>query len=179
MTIECSATTPPTRGPCLSIPAVDAARFYRRRHREKYACAIVAKPEQEQLAGLPLFASLTPEQVEAMAMLMERRREQTGTVLVGEGAPGYALFVILDGTAVVTSGDETLGTLGLGDFFGEIALLGEGRRTATVTATSPIEVFVMHGSDFRVFERDWPEASELMKAAMRERLERTRLFAEG
>src|SRR5436190_5621387 len=134
---------------------------------------MASKPDQEQIAGLPLFASLTPEQLDAIATLLERRREPEGTKLVGEGAPGYALFVILSGDAAVTSGDATLGTLGAGDFFGEIALLGEGRATATVTATSDVDLVVMHGSDFRVFERDWPEATELMRAAMRERLERT------
>ena len=60
-------------------------------------------------------------------------------MLTGEGAPGYALFVILEGTATVTSSDDPLRALGPGDFFGEIALLAGGRRTATVTATSPVQ----------------------------------------
>ncbi|HEX7311109.1 MAG TPA: cyclic nucleotide-binding domain-containing protein [Gaiellaceae bacterium] len=131
------------------------------------------RPEPEQLAAVPLLASLKPQQLQAIATLSELRSEPEGTELAGEGAPGYALFIIIDGTATVTSGDAELATLGPGDFFGEIALLaGKSRRTATVMAASPVTLAVMFGSDFRVFERDFPEASAQMKHAMDERLER-------
>ena len=127
-------------------------------------------PTPETLADIPLFASLSPEERRAVVSLSEMRSAAAGHVLVGEGASGHALFIILEGTAEVSVGDLPVSTLRRGDFFGEIALLGEGRRTATVTARSPVELVVMHGSDFRVFERDWPEASELLKSAVRERL---------
>ena len=132
------------------------------------------RPDPEQLVS-PLLASLTGEQRKAIASLMERRAEEPGTVLVGEGSRGYDLFVIVDGTATVTSDGRAVATLGRGDFFGEIALLAEGMRTATVTAETHVELLVMHGSDFRVFERDWPQASDLMKAVLHERLGRTRV----
>jgi CRP-like cAMP-binding protein len=129
------------------------------------------RPEPEQFSSVPLFSSLTPEQRKAMATLTELRLEPVGAQLIGEGAPGYSLFILLDGTATVTSGAAEVGTLGPGDFFGEIALLGnEDRRSATVTATSAVTLAVMFGSDFRVFERDFPEAAGLMKQAMDERL---------
>ena len=133
----------------------------------------MARLDPDELERIPLFASLTAEQRKAVASLSEVRDEDSGTQLVGEDAPGYALFVILEGTASVTSGDAALAQLTPGDFFGEIALLGEGTRTATVTATSPVRLLVMHGSDFRVFERDWPDASELMRRAAAERLARS------
>jgi CRP-like cAMP-binding protein len=129
------------------------------------------RPEPDQFSSVPLFASLTPEQREAMASLTELRSEPAGTQLIGEGAPGYSLFILLDGTATVTSDGAEPGMLGPGDFFGEIALLGdEGRRSATVTATSAVTLAVMFGSDFRVFERGFPEAVSLMKQAMDDRL---------
>ena len=132
------------------------------------------RPEPEQLEAVPLLASLKPEQRRAIATLTELRSEPEGTELVGEGAPGYALFIIIDGTATVASGDAELATLGPGEFFGEIALLAsESRRTATVTAASPVTVAVMFGSDFRVFERDFPEAAALMKQAVEDRLNRS------
>jgi CRP-like cAMP-binding protein len=127
-------------------------------------------PAPEQLASVPLLASLTPEQLQAIASLTELRSETVGTRLVGEGAPGFVLFILLEGKADVTSRGAGLGTLGPGDFFGEIALLGEGRHTATVTAASPVTLAAMFGSDFQVFERDFPDASEQMKQAMEERL---------
>ena len=129
-------------------------------------------PAPEQLAASQLFGSLTPDQLEAVAGLMDLTSAAEGATLVGEGAPGYSLFVLLDGTADVTQEDLPLSTLRAGDFFGEIALLGEAQRTATVTASSPVTLAVMHGSDFRVFERDFPEAAQRMQEAMERRLGR-------
>ena len=129
------------------------------------------RPEPEQLAAVPLLASLKPEQLQAIASLTQLRSEPLGTRLVGEGAPGFVLFILLEGKADVTIGGAGMGTLGPGDFFGEIALLGgEGLHTASVTAASPVTLAVMFGSDFHVFERDFPDASEQMKRAMEERL---------
>jgi CRP-like cAMP-binding protein len=132
------------------------------------------RPTPEQVAKVPLFASLSSEAQQAIATLSELRQEDAGAILVGEGAPGYSLFSIEDGSASVTSGDKILTALGPGDFFGEIALLGESVHTATVTASSPVSLIVMLGSDFRVFERSYPEASAAMKHAMADRLERSR-----
>ena len=131
-------------------------------------------PEPEQLAGSSLFASLRPEQLEAVASLMDITSASPGATLVGEGAPGFSLFVLLEGTADVTREDLPLSTLRAGDFFGEIALIEEARRTATVTATSQVTLAVMYGSDFRVFERDFPHAARQMKEATAQRLERGR-----
>jgi CRP-like cAMP-binding protein len=132
------------------------------------------RPTPEQLVDVPLFASLSAEALHGIATLSELRQEDAGAILVGEGGPGYSLFVIQNGSATVTSGGKILTALGPGDFFGEIALLGEGVRTATVTASSPVSLIVMLGSDFRVFERSYPEASAAMKDAMADRLERSR-----
>jgi CRP/FNR family transcriptional regulator, cyclic AMP receptor protein len=130
------------------------------------------RPTPEQLADVPLFQSLSSDELKAVASLSDLRHEDAGATLVGEGSSGYSLFVLQEGSATVTSGSETVTTIGPGDFFGEIALLGEGVRTATVTATSPVSLIVMFGSDFRVFERDFPEASAAMKQAMADRLDR-------
>jgi CRP-like cAMP-binding protein len=130
-------------------------------------------PAPEQLADSPLFASLTDEQLRAVASLMDVVTQPAGTTLVGEGAPGFSVFVLLDGTAEATAGDLPLSTLRAGDYFGEIALLNEARRTATVTATSPVTLAVMYGSDFHVFERDFPNAAQQMKETTARRLERS------
>jgi CRP-like cAMP-binding protein len=130
-------------------------------------------PEPEQLASVPLFASLNPDQLKAIASLAELRSEPAGASLVGEGAPGFSLFILLEGSADVTSDTEQIGALGPRDFFGEIALLGSsGRHTATVTASSPVTLAVMFGSDFQVFERDFPDAARQMKQSMDDRLSR-------
>jgi voltage-gated potassium channel len=132
------------------------------------------RPEPEALAKIPLFASLSADELRAIATLAEERDEPPGATLMGEGAPGYSLFVLEEGAATVSSGGDEIGKLEAGDFFGEIALLTRGERTATVTALTPVRVLVMHGSDFRVFEREWPDASALLKETMAERLEHFR-----
>ena len=130
-------------------------------------------PAPEQLVDSPLFASLTDEQLRAVASLMDIVTQPAGTTLVGEGAPGFSVFVLLDGTAEATAEDLPLSMLRAGDYFGEIALLNAARRTATVTATSPVTLAVMYGSDFRVFERDFPNAAQQMKETTARRLERS------
>jgi CRP-like cAMP-binding protein len=130
-------------------------------------------PAPEQLVDSPLFASLTDEQLRAVASLMDVVTQPAGTTLVGEGAPGFSVFVLLDGTAEATAEDLPLSVLRAGDYFGEIALLNAARRTATVTATSPVTLAVMYGSDFRVFERDFPNAAQQMKETTARRLERS------
>jgi CRP-like cAMP-binding protein len=130
-------------------------------------------PAPEQLVGSPLFASLTDEQLRAVASLMDVVTQPAGTTLVGEGAPGFSVFVLLDGSAEATAEDLPLSVLRAGDYFGEIALLNAARRTATVTASSPVTLAVMYGSDFRVFERDFPNAAEQMKETTARRLERS------
>jgi CRP-like cAMP-binding protein len=130
-------------------------------------------PQPEQLVDSPLFASLTDEQLRAVASLMDVVTQPAGTTLVGEGAPGFSVFVLLDGTAEATAEDLPLSVLRAGDYFGEIALLNAARRTATVTATSPVTLAVMYGSDFRVFERDFPNAAQQMKETTARRLERS------
>src|SRR5512132_2915469 len=131
------------------------------------------RADPEQLTTIPLFRSLSPAELQAVASLCELRDGPSGARLVGEGAPGYSLFVLQEGRAAVTSRGEQLGELGPGDFFGEIALLAGLEGTATVTAITPVKLIVMHGSDFRVFERDWPDASALMRKTMAERLARS------
>jgi voltage-gated potassium channel len=129
-----------------------------------------AKPEE--LAAVPLFESLTIDELRAVASLTDVADQPAGATLIAEDEPGHALLVLLDGTASVSAAESQLATLGPGDFFGEIALLGDGRRTATVRAESPVRVLTMGGSDFRVFERDMPEASAKLRASARDRSQR-------
>jgi CRP-like cAMP-binding protein len=124
----------------------------------------------DDLTGIALFESLTPDQLRELANWFHVQNSSAGMRLVGEGAPGYTFFVLIDGTAQVTSEGAVLATLGPGDFFGEIAILGDGRRTATVTSTSPVRLFVLFGTEFRRLEALQPEISSRLTAAMKSRL---------
>jgi CRP-like cAMP-binding protein len=128
------------------------------------------RPEPAALAAVPLFASLGDEELERVSAWMETRRADPGERLVSEGATGYSFFVLQEGTAAVTRNGEELANLGPGDFFGELALAGDGRRTATVTATSSVTLAAMFGSQFRLLERDYPDTADRIRRAANERL---------
>jgi CRP-like cAMP-binding protein len=90
--------------------------------------------------------------------------------LTGEGAAGYSFFILIQGSAVVTSEGADRAALGPGDFFGEIAILGNGRRTATVTTTSPTRLLVMFGTEFRELQQAQPEIAARIEEAMQQRI---------
>jgi CRP-like cAMP-binding protein len=122
------------------------------------------------LEGVPLFESLDGGQLEELAGWFEKRSVDSGTCLTGEGTPGYSFYVLADGTAQVMSGDATLATLGPGDFFGEVALLGDGRRSATVVTTTPSTVLAMFGTEFRRLADAQPAIAERISSVMRARV---------
>lgn len=122
------------------------------------------------VASVALFNSLDETQLQELANWFHVQNAGKGIRLVGEGAPGYTFFLILDGSALVTADGDTLGTLGPGDFFGEIAILGDGRRTATVTSTAPVRMLVLFGTEFRQLECAHPKIAEEIAAAMQSRL---------
>ena len=126
------------------------------------------RPTFEQLVGIELFATLSDDELAAVAKLSELRAVEPGTRFIDEGGAADSLFVLLTGRATAETSGRSF-ELVPGDYFGEIALLGGGTRTATVTATSPATVAVVHGSDFRVFERDFPHAVAEMQRTMAER----------
>ena len=86
--------------------------------------------------------------------------------LTSEGASGYSFFVLVDGEARVTADGVELGTLGPGDFFGETAILGGGRRSATVTTTTLSTLLFMFGTEFRQLQQAQPEIAAQLEAAM-------------
>ena len=127
--------------------------------------------EAQRLQHLPLFAGLSKRDRKRLAPLLEDVEVRAGHVLANEGDLAHELFVIEEGSAEISQGGETIGTLGAGDFFGEIALLADDRRrTSTVTATSAMRLAVMQGHDVRVLEREMPEVARQIRAAMSARL---------
>lgn len=125
-----------------------------------------------ELGAVPLFASLSEPELAEIACWFDAKDVGEGTRLVGEGASGYTFFVLADGSAAVTAGGEDVGTLGPGDFFGEIALLGHGRRTATVTTTTSVRVFVLFRDDFHHLQTTFPAVAADIDAAMKDRFGR-------
>jgi voltage-gated potassium channel len=128
----------------------------------------MAPATTDDLVGIPLFDMLEPDERATIATWFELQEVSPGINLTGEGALGYEFFVLRDGTATVTINGIDVRTLGPGDFFGELAILGDGRRTATVTTTSPAHVLVLFGTEFRRLQQEYPEAAERIESALRE-----------
>ncbi|HET9542986.1 MAG TPA: cyclic nucleotide-binding domain-containing protein [Acidimicrobiales bacterium] len=102
----------------------------------------------QRLAAVPLFADLDRHELEAVAEVGTDVDVEENRELVRQGDPASEAFLVLDGTAVATRDGEELATFGPGDFFGEMALLVHGHRSATVTATSPMSVRAFHKTEF-------------------------------
>lgn len=123
------------------------------------------------LASIPLFSSLDADELAELATWFEPKTAAEGVQLCGEGAAGYSFFVLLDGHAVVTSNGTELATLGAGDFFGEVAILDGGRRTATVTTRTPARLLALFGTEFRQLQKAHPAIAAQLEAAVAKRRE--------
>jgi CRP-like cAMP-binding protein len=127
-------------------------------------------PTPEDLQAVPLFASLGNDELRVLAPWFEVQQADVGRRLTGEGAPGYSFFVLREGTASVTVDGTEIATLDSGDVFGEAAILGNGRRTATVTTTSPARLFVLYGTEFRLMQQQFPDTAAQIEVLMRQRV---------
>jgi CRP/FNR family transcriptional regulator, cyclic AMP receptor protein len=122
-----------------------------------------------ELKDVPFFSSLSKQELTAVAQQMEEIDIPEGKELVREGDFGHEFFLIVDGTAEVVRGDARIAERGPGEFFGEMALLDEERRTATVTARSPMRVLVMTRQSFRALNRTAPEIHATVAEAIEAR----------
>ena len=125
--------------------------------------------DEARLAAIPLFAGLNRKERRALAPRADEVELDEGRAMVREGDWPYEFFAIEQGTAEVRRGDQLLAELGPGDFFGEMALVGDTRRNASVVATSPVVVVVMTAQAFRQTARELPEVADKLRAAIEER----------
>lgn len=109
-----------------------------------------------ELATISLFAKLDESSRHRLASVCSEVDVDAGTTLVHEGDFGFALFAIVSGSAEVSQNGQVLRTLGPGDVFGEIAVLASGRRTATVTARTPMKLVAVMNRDVWRLERESP-----------------------
>lgn len=113
-----------------------------------YNCA-VAGASTDMLRKVPLFAGLDEKELQEIAASMRERRFSEGDTVTQEGAGGVGFFVVEEGRADVSVGGEIKGSVGPGDYFGEIALINESPRTATLTAATDMLCYGMTPWDFR------------------------------
>jgi CRP/FNR family transcriptional regulator, cyclic AMP receptor protein len=109
----------------------------------------VASEAVDLIAGVPLFQGLEKKELEDVARTVHERTFNPGDTVAQEGQGGVGFFVIKDGVAKVTIAGDEVRRLGPGDYFGEIALITEGARTATVTAESELRCYGLTPWEFR------------------------------
>ena len=125
--------------------------------------------DEARLRAIPLFAGLGKKERRSVAQQADEVEVKAGRHLVREGDFAYEFFAIEEGTAEVRRGEQYLGDLGPGDFCGEMGLIGDVTRNASVTATSPMTVIVLTAQAFRHIEREHPEVSKQIRKAIEER----------
>ena len=127
--------------------------------------------DPSRLQGVAIFSGLTKAELERVSRWADEVSVPEGYELAREGQFAHEFFIIEDGVAAVTSNGNRIAELGAGDFFGEIGLLETERRTATVVATTPMELIVMFEREFRQMEREMPSVATRVRSAIRARLE--------
>ena len=132
--------------------------------------ARMASSPTEALRKVPLFAGLSDADLERLARQMKERRFPAGSAVTSEGAGGAGFFVIIDGNATVVVGDEERASLGPGDHFGEIALIDEGMRSASITANTDLLCYGMTAWEFRPFIEEHPDVAWVMLQTLARRL---------
>jgi len=124
----------------------------------------------ELLKKVPLFADCSKSELRELAKSADELDLREGTVLTREGRPGREFFVLIDGTVKVTKDGKKVAELKGGDWLGEIALLTDKPRTATVTATSSVDVLVITDRRFRNVVESMPSIAIKVLGRVSERL---------
>jgi CRP-like cAMP-binding protein len=118
------------------------------------------------LDEIPTFANLTTEERDEVAGCLRDVTVESGATLAVQGDNAFQLFVIESGTAEVRRDGQVIATLGPGDVFGEIGLLATGTRTATVVATSPMQLGAMFIREFKELEGRMPQLAKSLRDGM-------------
>ncbi|MBV9005198.1 MAG: cyclic nucleotide-binding domain-containing protein [Solirubrobacterales bacterium] len=124
--------------------------------------------DASRIAAIPIFAGLPEPELAAVASVAFEVEVPSGEAVANEGDFGHALFAIESGTADIVMGDTTLRSVGMGDVVGEIAVLGSGRRTASIMATSPLRLIALFKRDVWALDNKAPLAAQRLRAALDE-----------
>lgn len=134
------------------------------------AMALRRDAKVELLKKVPLFADCSKAELRTLAKSADEIDLREGTVMTREGRPGREFFVLIEGTARVSRDGRKLAELKGGDWFGEIALITNRPRTATVTATSAVDVLVITDRRFRSVVETMPTIALKVLSSVGDRL---------
>jgi CRP/FNR family transcriptional regulator, cyclic AMP receptor protein len=122
------------------------------------------------LSGVALFSACSRGELGRIASLVEQVEVPIGKILAREGDPGWEFFIVVEGRAKATKRGRKVAGLGRGSFFGEMSLLDEGPRSATVTAETDMQLLVLNSRSFSALIADNPSVSRKLLRGMAERL---------
>ncbi len=131
----------------------------------------------ELLKRVPLFAACTRAELIEVALIADELEASPGGKLTEEGRSGREFFVLVKGTVAVERGGRKLAELGPGDWFGEIAVLTHKPRSATVTATTPVNLLAISDRSFRRVVETTPRIALRVLGSVAQRLEHDELSA--
>ncbi len=132
----------------------------------------------ELLARVPLFSKLRSHDLERLGQLAEEVDAPAGRVLIRQGERGEEFFVIADGQVRIERDGQLVGTRGDGDFVGEIALIDESVRTATVTCETPCRLVVLGHREFHTLMDEQPDIERAVLRALADRVRQLQPLAE-
>jgi CRP/FNR family transcriptional regulator, cyclic AMP receptor protein len=128
---------------------------------------VPAAPEVLRKVGL--FAGLDDDEIKRLADVLKESTFSEGTVILTEGKGGIAFFVIGDGSVEYSVNGERVGSGGAGDYFGEVALIDDRPRSATVTAATDVTVYGMTFWEFQALVEEHPDIASELRRVMAER----------
>jgi CRP/FNR family cyclic AMP-dependent transcriptional regulator len=120
------------------------------------------------LARVPLFANCTADEIAAIEAVAQEHGYAAGQIIVTQGTPGQAFYTVLSGQVEIVRDGRSLGAFGPGDFFGEMSLLDQAPRSATIQAIEPAACLMLSSWDFKsVLERHPSIAIKLLEVLSR------------
>ena len=125
--------------------------------------------DPDRLAAIPLFAGLSPAELQTVSSLAHEHEIQAGQTVLSEGDFGHSIFAVEAGTGDVVSAGQTIGVVGPGQVIGEIAVLASGRRTASIVATSPMKLISLFKRDVWALEEQAPDVTLKLRTLLDER----------
>jgi len=127
-------------------------------------------PHEEFLARVPIFANCTPSEISAIAAVAQEHPFDAGQIIVTQGTPGQAFYMVLSGRVEIVRDGRSFGSFGPGDFFGEMALLDQAPRSATIHALEATRCLMLSSWDFKALLEKHPSIAIKLLEVLSRRL---------
>lgn len=125
---------------------------------------------EEFLARVPIFGKCTPQEISAVAAVAQESHFDPGQIIVTQGTPGQAFYLVLNGRVEILRDGNSLGAFGQGDFFGEMSLLDQAPRSATIRAIDATDCLMLSSWDFKAVLERYPSIAIKLLEVLSRRL---------